>query len=241
MDAMLAKALDTLADVSTNTLTTQLLKRGLPSTFIGGSHPLNPSAGRLVGLAYTLRLIPMREDKMTPEASRSPAYPQRRAVTECPPGHVLVIDARGDASTAVLGDILMTALQRTGGAGVVTDGALRDSEAMVALDFPIFCGGAAAKNSHISHFASELQVPIACGGAAVFPGDVIVADVDGAVVFPSELAGELAEQGIEQERMEMFLQQRVAEGAPIADTYPPNQETLAAYDAWKNATEKEPT
>jgi len=233
MDAELSDALETLKQVSTNTLTTQLLKRGMPSMFIGGTSPLNPAAGRLVGPAYTLRLIPMREDKLTPEKGRSPDYPQRRAVAECPPGHVLVIDARGDTGTAVLGDILMTGLQTAGAAGVVTDGAMRDTDAMIALNFPIFCGGIAAKNSHISHFASELQVPVACGNAAVFPGDIIVADADGAVVFPVELAAELASNGAAQELLEIFLQERVAAGNPIAGTYPPNDETLEAYEAWK--------
>jgi len=233
MDANLTKALETLKGVSTNTLTTQLLKRGLASTFIGGTRPLNPAAGRLVGPAYTLRLLPMREDKLTPEKGRAPEYPQRRAVSECPAGHVLVIDARGDTGTAVLGDILMSGLKSAGAAGVVTDGAMRDTEAMIALDFPIFCGGIAAKNSHISHLATELQVPVACGDAAVFPGDIIVADADGGVVFPVELAEELAEQGAEQEQLEEFLQQRVAGGAPVTGTYPPNDETRAAYEAWK--------
>lgn len=233
MDAALSSALDRLKAVSTNTLTSQLLSRGLAHVFLAGVHPLNPAAGRVVGLAYTLRLIPMREDKMTLEAAKSPDYPQRRAVEECPAGRVLVIDARGDTATAVLGDILMTRLQARGVAGVVTDGAMRDTEAMAALGFPIFCGGAAARNSHISHFASELEVPVACGGAAVFPGDVIVADADGAVVFPPELAAELAAAGAEQELLETFIQERVAGGAPIKGNYPPDAETRAAFEDWK--------
>jgi len=233
MDLSLEEALETLKGVSTNTLTTQLLKRGLPSTFIHGVHPLNPAAGRLVGRAYTLRLIPAREDKMPPGLVSSPEYPQRRAVAECPPGYVLVIDARGDATTATLGDILVTGLKARGAAGVVSDGAMRDTEAMIAMDYPIFAAGAAAKNSHIAHFASELDVPVACGGAAVFPGDVIVGDADGVVVFPVELAAELATEGAEQERLEAFIQERVAAGAPVAGSYPPDAEAMAAYEEWK--------
>ena len=233
MDAALAEALETLKEVSTNTLTTQLYKRGMSSMFINGVHPLSPGAGRLVGLAYTLRFLPKREDKMAAVSTSSPDYPQRRAVAECPPDYVLVIDARGEATTATLGDILMTGLQARGCAGVVTDGAMRDTEAMVALDYPIFCAGAAAKNSHITHYASELDVPVACGGAAVFPGDVIVGDADGVVVFPPEMAVELATQGAEQELLETFIQEHVAAGAPVAGSYPPNDETRAKYEDWK--------
>jgi regulator of RNase E activity RraA len=213
-DTDLAETLKVIGTLSTGTLTTQLLKRGLPSTFIAGVHPLNPAAPRFVGLAYTLRLIPKREDKLSLDTVTSPHYPQRRAVEDCPPGHVLVIDARGVAA-------------------VVTDGAMRDTEAMLGLDFPVFCAGRAARNSHVHHLATETQVPVACGGAAVFPGDVLFGDEDGVVVFPADLAAELAAEGAKQERLESFIQQRVRDGAPIAGTYPPGPETLAAFAQWE--------
>ena len=231
--ADLNAALETLKTVSTGTLTTQLLARGMPSTFIAGVHPLNPGAGRFAGLAYTLRLIPMREDKLSTASVKSPAYPQRRAIEDCPEGGVLVIDARGLRGTGTLGDILVTRLQARGGGAIVTDGDMRDTVAMRALDFPVFCAGAAARNSHIHHYASEVQVPIACGGAAVFPGDVLVGDEDGVVVFPVELASELAHGGTEQELLETFIQERIAGGAPVAGTYPPDDETRAAFETWR--------
>ena len=135
-DTDLAQTLKVIGMLSTGTLTTQLLKRGLPSTFIAGVHPLNPAAPRFVGLAYTLRLIPKREDKLSLDTVTSPHYPQRRAVEDCPPGHVLVIDARGVTETGTLGDILVTRLWVRGVAAVVTDGAMRDTKAMLGLDFP---------------------------------------------------------------------------------------------------------
>lgn len=231
-DTDLAQALKVIGTLSTGTLTTQLLKRGLPSTFIAGVHPLNPAAPRFVGLAYTLRLIPKREDKMSLDAVTAPLYPQRRAIEDCPPGHVLVIDARGVTETGTLGDILVARLQARGVAAVVTDGAMRDTGAMMDFDIPVFCGGRSARNSHVHHLATEIQVPIACGGAAVFPGDVLFGDEDGVVVFPADLAAELATDGGRQERLETFLQQRVLDGAPIAGTYPPGPETLAAFEKW---------
>jgi regulator of RNase E activity RraA len=231
-DTDLTQALKVIEALSTGTLTTQLLKRGLPSTFIAGVHPLNPDAPRFVGLAYTLRLIPKREDKMSPDTVTSPLYPQRHAVEDCPPGHVLVIDARGITETGTLGDILVARLQARGVAGVVTDGAMRDTGALMDYSIPVFCGGRAARNSHVDHLATETQVPIACGGAAVFPGDVLFGDEDGVVVFPADLATELAADGARQERLETFLQRRVLDGAPIAGTYPPDAETLAAFQKW---------
>jgi len=232
-DSELTGALRTLSMVSTGTLTTQLLARGLAHTFLSGVHPLNPTAARFAGVAYTLRLIPMREDKMSLDAVKSPAYPQRLAIEECPPGGVLVIDARGVRGTGTLGDILVTRLKARGAAAVVTDGDMRDTVAMKALNFPVFCAGAAARNSHINHFASEVQVPIACGGAAVFPDDVLVGDEDGVVVFPAELASELAAAGAEQELLETFIQERIAAGASVAGTYPPNDETRAEFEDWR--------
>jgi regulator of RNase E activity RraA len=232
-DTDLAQTLKVIGTLSTGTLTTQLLKRGLPSTFIAGVHPLNPAAPRFVGLAYTLRLIPKREDKLSLDTVTSPHYPQRRAVEDCPSGHVLVIDARGVTETGTLGDILVTRLWARGVAAVVTDGAMRDTEAMLGLDFPVFCAGRAARNSHVHHLATETQVPIACGGAAIFPGDVLFGDEDGVVVFPADLAAELAAEGSRQERLESFIQQRVRDGAPIAGTYPPGPETLAAFAEWE--------
>lgn len=233
-DTDLMQALEVIETLSTGTLTTQLLKRGLPSTFIAGVQPLNPNAPKFVGLAYTLRLIPKREDKMSPDTVRSPQYPQRQAVEDCPPGHVLVIDARGITDTGTLGDILVARLQARGVAAVVTDGAMRDTVAMMDYNIPVFCGGRAARNSHVDHLATETQVPIACGGAAVFPGDVLFGDEDGVVVFPADLAIGLAADGARQERLETFLQSRVLDGAPIAGTYPSGPETLAAFEKWDN-------
>ena len=164
----LAQSLKVIETLSTGTLTTQLLKRGLPSTFIAGVHPLNPAAPRFVGLAYTLRLIPQREDKMSLDSVTSPLCPQRHAIENCSAGHVLVIDARGVTETGTLGDILVARLQARSVAAVVTDGAMRDTGAMMGFDIPVFCGGRPARNSHVHHLATETRVPVDCGGARCF-------------------------------------------------------------------------
>ena len=231
-DLTLEEAIEVLAGVTTATLTTILLKKGMPTTFINGVQPLNPGACRFAAEAFTLRLIPMREDKYDPDLPRNPEYPQRKAVETCPPGHVLVIDARGEIDSATLGDILITRLMTRGCAGVVTDGAMRDSAPISEIDIPVFCAAAAAPSSYRHHYAVDLQLPIGCGGCAVFPGDVPVGDEDGVAVIPREIAPEVARLGAEQDRFERFIQQKIAGGAATTGVYPPNGQTLKEYEGW---------
>ena len=129
----------------------------------------------------------------------------------------------------------MTRLSKRGVAGVVSDGGIRDSAPIAALAMPVYCSGPAAPLNLVVHHATELQVPIGCGGVAVYPGDLIVGDADGVVVVPAHLAGEIARDADEQERLESFVLKRIQDGAKLPGTYPPNAETRAAYEAWKAA------
>ena len=234
------EAIRMLTAISTATLTSQLYKRNLLHVFIKGVYPMNPNRARFVGEAYTLRLIPMREDRMRPEVVKSYEYPQRKCIESCPPGQVLVIDARGVTDAGIFGDILLIRLMKRGVAAVVSDGAMRDGEAIAKMDLPVFAAGPAAPLNLAAHFAPDLQQPIACGGVAVFPGDILVGDHDGVVVLPREMAPELAVEGAKQEHLEQFIQQRVLEGASTAGTYPPNEETMAAYARWCEMEKRTP-
>jgi len=229
----LAEAIKTLTGVSTATLTSQLSKRGLNKVFMKGVRPLSANQPRFAGEAYTVRMIPAREDLGTYETLRSPDNPARKAIEHCPAGKVLVIDARGVTEAAVGGDILFARLQVRGVAGLVTDGGVRDAEEVRALGLPVQCAGPAAPASIGAHFAVGLDEPVACGGVAVMPGDVLVGDGDGVVVIPRKLVAEVARDGAEQERLERFLQQKVRGGASIVGVYPPNEATLAEYKTWK--------
>lgn len=217
---------------STATLTTQLFKRGLRNAFMQGVRRLGPAGPNMVGPATTLRYIPAREDLDHLGVFADPGHPQRKAVETARPGCVLVQDCRGDARAACGGEILMTRLQVRGAAGMVTDGGLRDSGAIAAMPMPVFCAGASAPLNLVLHHAVEIDAPIGCGGVAVYPGDIIVGDADGVVVLPAGIADEVAEQAAAQERMERFVLERIAAGAPLPGTYPPNAETEAAYAAW---------
>ena len=219
-----------LHEVSTASLTSELLKLGFRNTFMAGVRPLRPDA-RLVGYAFTLRYIPAREDLDFQVEYDNWTNPQRVAVETVGPDQVLVIDARGQTGAASLGHILCTRLMVRGAAGLVTDGALRDSPAIAALDFPSYAGGAHGTTSSVLHHPADFGLPIGCGGVMVQPGDVVVGDGEGVVVIPAEVAEDVAARCYERDQLEAWLQRRVADGASIRGTYPPDEETLAEYDA----------
>jgi len=228
------KANKLLKQVSTATLTTQLFRRGFRNVFMQGVAPLGKlENGNLVGPAFTLRNIPAREDVDVLDMFADPEHPQRKGVESVPPGHVLVQDCRGDKTAASCGSILTTRLKVRGVAGMVSDGPVRDSGVIANLDFPVFCAGASAPTNIIKHHSVDMNLPIGCGGVAVYPGDVIVGDVDGIVVIPQHLAEEVAADAAEQESMEEFILLQIEAGAPLRGTYPPNDETRQAFAAWK--------
>ena len=219
--------------VSTATLTTALFKRGLRNVFLQGPRRLNP--GRtMVGEAFTLRYIPAREDIDRMDVFRDPEHPQRKGIESCPPGHVMVIDARGDASAASAGAILIARLMMRGGAGIVTDGGFRDSPEAARLDLPIYHLQPSAPTNLIHHHAVDLQVPIACGRVPVYPGDIVVGDDEGVVVIPAHLANEVAAEAHEMTVYEDFVTERVFAGHTIVGLYPPtDQSNLAAFATWR--------
>jgi regulator of RNase E activity RraA len=229
-----------LKHVSTATLTTQLFRRGFRNVFMQGVAPLGDMKnGNMVGPAFTLRNIPAREDIDVLEIFRDPENPQRKGIETTPPGYVLVQDCRGETSAASCGSILTTRLMVRGGAGMVSDAPVRDSGVIAALDFPVFCAGASAPTNLIKHHAVDLNLPIGCGGVAVYPGDIIVGDVDGVVVIPAHLAEEIAIDSAEQERMDEFILERIQAGAALPGTYPPNDQTREAFLAWKRENHHE--
>ena len=223
-----------LAGVSTATLTTVLFKRGLRNTFLQGPRPLNPGGPRLVGPAYTLRYIPSREDLDHLKVFEDRSHPQRKGVEECPPGHVMVIDSRGDARAASAGSILITRLMRRGCAGIVTDGGFRDAPEIAAMPFAAYHVRPSAPTNLILHHAADLQVPIACGGVGIYPGDIMVGDGEGVVCIPADIADAVAEEGVAQTLFEDFVTEKVDGGAGLFGLYPPTDpQTLTEFEAWK--------
>jgi len=234
-EALPAKVVDQLGQVSTATLTSVLLKLGLRNTFMTDVHPLEPGM-RLVGKAYTLRYIPMREDLDAGALDGrfdNLTNPQRIAVEHVGAGDVLVMDARGEIRAGTTGNILVTRMKQRGAAGLVTDGAFRDAAGIAAVGLPAYSRGTHAATNVTLHHPVDVQIPVACGGVSVFPGDVIVGDGDGVIVVPRHLAEEAASRALEQERREHFILSKVQAGASIIGVYPPNAETLAEFERSK--------
>lgn len=224
----------TLSAVSTATITTILLKKGLRNVWLRGTRPLRPDQPRLVGRAFTLRFIPAREDLATPASWSSPRS-TRAAIEAMPAGCIAVVDAMGITDAGIFGDILCARMQKRGVAALITDGVVRDLTGVLGTGLPVWCRGAAAPPSVAGLTFVNWQEPIGCGGVAVFPDDVIVADGDGAVVIPAAFLDEVVTDGPEQERLESWIMDEVAKDLPLPGLYPPNAETKARYAASKRA------
>ena len=225
-----------LMGVSTATLCTALFKRGLRNQFIQDVRPLNPGLPNMVGPAYTLRYIPAREDLNPITVFQDRGHPQRKAVEECPPGSVFVIDSRKDARAASAGSILVTRLMVRGVAGVVTDGGFRDSPEIARISMPAYHTRPSAPTNLTLHQALDIDVPIGCGDVAVWPGDIVVGDAEGVIVIPRAIADEVAAEAVEMTAFEDFVTERVQAGQSILGLYPPTDEVnRTAFAAWRAA------
>ncbi len=221
-----------LEGISTATLTTVLLKKGLRNVWLRGAFPKQPNQKRLLGTAFTLRFVPAREDLATPASWASPIS-TRTAIEAMEEGVIAVADAMGVTDAGIFGDILCARMAKRKVAALITDGVMRDMEGVLATGLPVWCAGAAAPPSVAGLTFVNWQEPIACGGVAVFPGDTIVADGDGAVVIPQAMLAEVSEMAAEQEAQESWIMGEVQKGVPLPGLYPPNDENKAKYAAWR--------
>jgi regulator of RNase E activity RraA len=220
-----------LAGVTTATLTTVLLKKGLRNVWIRGCRPLQPGQSRLAGRAFTLRFVPAREDLATPASWGAPIS-TRAAIEAMPAGCIAVVDALGVADAGIFGDILCARMKKRGVSGLVTDGVIRDLDGVLGTRLPVWCQGVAAPASVAGLTFVGWQEPISCGGVAVFPNDIVVVDSDGAVLIPAALLNEVLGAAVEQERLEGWIMTQVEAGLPLPGLYPPNEQNKARYEAW---------
>jgi regulator of RNase E activity RraA len=224
----------TLQGVTTATITTVLLKKGLRNVWLRGTRPLAPGYPRLVGRAFTLRFVPAREDLATPASWGNPIS-TRAAIEAMPPGCIAVVGAMGTTDAGIFGDILCARMAKRRVAGLVTDGVVRDVAGVLGTQLPVWCQGVAAPSSVTGLTFVGWQEPIGCGGVAVFPNDVIVVDQDGAVLIPQDLLHDVIEASVEQERLEGWIMEEVNAGAALPGLYPPNDANKAKYEAWKKS------
>lgn len=226
--------LDVLRKVTTATMTTMLLKKGIRRCYINGPKPLVGGGERLVGPAFTLRFVPAREDLATPESWGKPIS-TRGAIEAMPEGVIVVADAMGVTTAGIFGDILCARMHKRGVTALVTDGAMRDRAGVLASQLPVWCAGVAAPASVNGLTFVNWNEPVGCGGAAVFPGDVIAADDDGAVVIPKDLVEFVAHEGAEHELYESWVFTEVEKGVRLPGLYPPNDEAKARYAQWRRS------
>lgn len=217
-----------LMEAPTAGLSAQLRKRGHHSCFIDGVSA-NIAGTKIVGTAKTLRFVPFREDLFKSHGGGYNA--QKRAFDAVEEGEIIVIEARGDASTGTLGDILALRAKARGAAGVVSDGGVRDFAAVAEIGLPVFSQGAHPSVLGRKHVPWDVDVTIACGGAAVQPGDVIVGDSDGVVVIPPHLVEEVVAETLAQEEEDAWIALQVEAGNPVDGLFPMNAEWRAKYDA----------
>jgi regulator of RNase E activity RraA len=225
---------DLLRKVTTATITTMLLKKGIRRCWMNGPKPLVPSGERLVGRAFTLRFVPVREDLATPESWGKPIS-TRAAIEEMPEGAIAVADAMGVSSAGIFGDILCARMKKRNVAALVTDGVVRDRAGVLMSGLPIWCAGVAAPASVNGLTFVGWQQPIGCGGCAIFPDDVIVADDDGAVVIPQSMIEFVVREGAEHELYESWVFSEVESGVKLPGLYPPNDKATARYAAWRKS------
>ncbi|MCP4183846.1 MAG: ribonuclease activity regulator RraA [Hyphomicrobiales bacterium] len=224
-----AERLEAFKDITTATLTTVLLKKGLRNIWIRGSFPLSNDQERVVGPAFTLRFVPAREDLATPASWSSPIS-TRAAIEEMPEGCVAVVDAGGYRDAGIFGDILCERMNQKNVAALVTDGVVRDIEGVEQTQLSVWAAGTSSPPSVAGLTFVGWQEPIGCGGVAVIPNDLIVADKDGAVIVPADMVDEVLEASIEQENLEEWIINEVRDGAPLPGLYPPDEGNRIRYE-----------
>ena len=235
MTALSSDLREALAKVGTSTLTGVLNRRGLKSMTLFDVWPLRPEQPAMVGIAFTMRFIPSREDKDGPQSpNRSMIQPQ--AMEECPSGHVLMIDSRGDSRAASAGDLYIGRLKARGAAGIVTDGGFRDTNGVFKTGLPAYHRRPSSPPSPIVHRPIDLQLPIGCGGVAVYPGDIVVGDRDAVLVIPPDIVEAVAQEALTAYEYEEWAELEVRKGRALKGLFPvAGDQAKADYEAWKKA------
>jgi regulator of RNase E activity RraA len=227
-----------LQEIGSATASAELSRMGIRDPHLRGLNPWTPGRA-IAGPALTLQFMPKREDQYGQDEYEDPERQLHRHVLyHTQPGDVVVVDARGHMGSGVFGEMMLTYFHGRGGAGVVIDGCIRDFPKARDLGLGMWLRGT-TPNFHtqtdIVPFA--VNVPIACADTLVMPGDIIVADDDGAVVVPVTMAQALVEKAGEHVEWEEFSRMRLAQGGDLRKYYPLTEEARAEYEAWRRENE----
>ena len=200
--------------------------------------PVSWHKGRvMVGPALTLKMMPKREDLYNDSEYADPEKQLHRHVLYmAQAGDVVVVDARGDMSAGIFGEMMMTYFKGRGGAGIVIDGCIRDYPGQQVLDMPMWIRGLTPNfHTQTGLMPFDFNCPIACGGVTVIPGDIIVADDDGAVCLPAALVEQVIAVASEHHEWEQFSKVMLAKGGALQRYYPLQDDARGEYDAWRKA------
>ncbi|MFD7868467.1 ribonuclease activity regulator RraA [Streptomyces sp. NPDC059783] len=232
------RMVEALAGVSAATACAKLHQMGITRTFIDGPVPLHREPDvKVTGGAVTLQFLPQREDvfngaEQEDIEAKTPLWGVLESIR---PGDILVVAAQGSHFTGCLGDMLVRYFKLRGGAGIVVDGRIRDAARIRALGVPVWCTGVTPHYaSQTELFPAAYNVPVGVGGTLVTPGDLIVADEDGAVVVPQDRAVPLAEDALLHQDREAFARKRLDEGGRLSDYYPLTGAGMTEYLASRN-------
>jgi regulator of RNase E activity RraA len=216
---------EAFTSLTTATLTAVLAELGAHNVWIRGACRLGGNAKRVAGNAFTLRFVPIRSDLWFTETTRT-------AIEAMPEGCIAIADAMGVTNAGVFGDVLATRMKHRGVAGMVTDGAVRDSSGILGSGLPVWSNGTAAPLPSERLILAATQEVIGCGGVAVCPDDVLVCDADGVVVVPASLIDRVAAAALEVEQFDAWVIEQVEAGAVLPGLYPPDDATTARYQEW---------
>ena len=230
------KLIEQLRDVSSATAAATLHRMGIRQTYMDSPLPRTPGS-KVVGPAVTLQFMPQRED--VGSGKKQEGIEKRTALWSVfdavEPGDVLVVQAFGDPYTGCMGDMLSTYFKGRGGVGIVVNGSIRDWPKIRQMDIPVWTKGFTPNYASQTHlFPWAYNVPIACSMVLVLPGDIIIADDDGAVVVPAKMAPMVVEHTVEHEEWEVFSRIKLLEGGSIMKYYPLNDEGWAEYEVWRD-------
>lgn len=230
-DPELVRALSALGSA---TASSELNRLGIRSAHIVGpvARTLGVSAA---GPALTLQFMPKREDLYQVDEYAEPEKQLHRHVLyHTQPGDIVVVDARGDMTSGVFGEMMLTYFASRGGRGIVVDGCIRDFRRAARLGIGLWLRGTTPNfHSQTGIFPTGVNVPVACGGTVVMPGDIIIADDDGAVVVPVALAPRLLEEASRHAEWEDFARLRLSQGGDMRRYYPLSEEARPEYEQWR--------
>src|ERR1051326_7040702 len=228
--------IDSLKQIGSATASGELKRLVIPNPFLQGPVRMTPGAS-IVGPALTLQFMPLREDLYpTSEYVEPERQLHRHVLYHAQPGDVVVVDARGDMNSGVFGAMMMTYFRGRGGLGIVIDGCVRDSAEIKQLGLGLWLRGVTPNfHTQTGIYPAAVNVPIACGGVTVVPGDIIIADDDGAVVVPIALAPQLAAKASEHVEWEEFSRLKLSQGGDLRKYYPLSDEARGEYEEWRKA------